>query len=614
MSSAQDGSDVPPSPLRQIDLVAEQFEQTWRQGEPPQIPDFLGQVAAELRLQLLVELVCIDLEQRLRKRLPVALADYFRDFPELENLAPAERADLQTHARKRFDELGPTTDFVRPSTEPALECPPSIGPYTIAGPLASGGQADVFLSTHPRLLVPVVVKWLRDQGSLDAEHAARLIREGQLLANFAPHPNLVRVYDLGFHEDRPFLVLEHVQGHTLEQHGLGDRPMPSRAAELVACLGEAVHAAHEQGVIHQDITPGNVIIDGRGQPRLIDFGLAWFRPPWTQSSEVARPDAGTPRFLSPEQADPRIGSVDRRTDVFGLGAVLYYLLTGRPLYDGATWLEVVFQAAEGSYDAAALTREGVPKRLAAGCRKALARNPQDRFQTAAELAEALRVSVRRPRWRRVLGFAALLLALFLASGAVGWRIGQPARQGPNSTVDSGPALMVRVWRRDTQYTPLSEALPVQTGDELQVRFRVPAGLHVGLFSVNGRGELVFLERYPPRDTPAELIYPASEKTRSLGPPPGTELLLVCGRSAGPVSGAEVRDAWGNDGTWPTLDPRKLLRLQASRVKDESEKSRNLIGVANDRPEPDPVVRRLDGLRERLTPKYPFFEGLAFRHE
>ena len=230
--------------------------------------------------------------------------------------------------------------------------------------------------------------------------AARLIREGQLLANLAPHPNLVRIYDLGLHEGRPFLVLEHVQGHTLEQHGLGDRPLPSRAAELVACLAEAAHAAHEQGVIHQDITPGNVIVDGRGQPRLIDFGLAWFRPPWTLSSEVERPDAGTPRFLSPEQADLRIGPVDRRTDVFGLGAVLYYLLTGQPLYNGQSWIEVVLQAAEGSYDSTALERNGVPKRLAAVCRKALSRDPNDRFRTAAELAETLRASVRRQRRAR----------------------------------------------------------------------------------------------------------------------------------------------------------------------------------------------------------------------
>jgi tRNA A-37 threonylcarbamoyl transferase component Bud32 len=613
VSTAPERQDVPASPLRQIDLVAERFEQQWRQGAPPPIADFLGQAPAELRLQLLVELVCIDLEHRLRKRLPVALADYFRAFPELDELGPAERADLESHARARCRELGSTTEFARADTEPVLDCPPLIGSYAIAGHLATGGQADVFLSVHPRLLVPVVVKWLRDKDSPDEERGQRLVREGQVLANLAPHPNLVRVYDLGLHEGRPFLVLEHVQGHSLAQHGLGERPPPRRAAELVAALAEAVHKAHEQGVIHQDITPGNVIVDGRGQPRLIDFGLAWFRPPWTLSAGLERPDAGTPRFLSPEQADSQIGPIDRRTDVFGLGALLYYLLTERPLYNGTTQSEVLRQAAEGAYDATALDRAGVPRRLAAVCRKALARNPQDRFHTAAELAAALRASVRRPRWHRAAGYAALLLVLFLAAVGVGWLLRPSARQGPDSALHANePALAVRVWRPITEYTPLSDALPVKTGDELQVRIRVPAGLHVGLFWVNGQGQLVLLEQYPPREEPAELIYPAEGKTRSLEPPAGTELLLVCGRPADPVSQAEVRGAWG-DAPWPAVNPRRLLRLQASRVKDEGEKPRD-FGATRDRPESDPVVRRLDELRQRLTPKYSFFEGLVFRHE
>jgi hypothetical protein len=157
-------------------------------------------------------------------------------------------------------------------------------------------------------------------------------------------------------------------------------------------------------------------------------------------------------------------------------------------------------------------------------------------------------------------------------------------------------------------------LPVQTGDWLQVRFCVPAGIHVGLFSVNGGGRIMLLEQYPPREEPVELVYPASEKTKRLGPPPGTELLLVCGRSNGPVSEPEVRDAWGKATMWPPLDPRRLLRLQASHVKDEGEKPRDFVGEAVERPEFDPIIRRLDGLRERLTPSYPFFEGLAFRHD
>src|SRR5262249_19123518 len=159
----------------------------------------------------------------------------------------------------------------------------------------------------------------------------QIIREGRILASLTPHANLVRVYDLGFHEGRPFLVLEYISGRTLQQCGQDERLTPARAATLVAMLARGVDSAHKQGVIHQDINPRNAILDGLGEARLIDFGLAWFRPAWDESSAEARPDAGTPRYLSPEQADPGIGPVDVRTDVFGLGGVLYYLLTGRPL-------------------------------------------------------------------------------------------------------------------------------------------------------------------------------------------------------------------------------------------------------------------------------------------
>ena len=143
-------------------------------------------------------------------------------------------------------------------------------------------------------------------------------------------------------------------------------------------------------MVHQDINPRNVLIDGRGRPRLIDFGLAWFRSPWADPASEERPDGGTPRIFRPEQADPQVGPVGPRTDVFGLGAVLYYLLTGRPLYDGATLQAVLRQAAKAAYDAMALEKNGVPRRLAAVCRKALARDQSARFVTAAELAAALK--------------------------------------------------------------------------------------------------------------------------------------------------------------------------------------------------------------------------------
>ena len=602
--------DAQISPLRKIDLVAVQFEQEWRSGNRPRIGDYLDHVAADLRLGLLVELVYMDLEHRGRNRLPVALDDYFREFPELECLSATDRADLISHFQQHCNDPDRTRTYVSPTNESAPEVPLLIGRFPIAGRLASGGQADVFLSFHPEFSVPVVLKWQRTQDPSDTTHQEDLTREGRILAGLEAHPNLVHVYELGFHDGRPFLVLEQVQGHTLDRHTDGERFTPSHAAELVAALAEAAHSAHMQGIVHQDIKPRNVLIDGRGQPRLVDFGLAWFRSPGVEPDAEGR-RGGTLRYLSPEQADPQVGPICPRTDIFGLGAVLYFLLSGRSLYDGPTYPEFVRQAAQANYDAAVLGRDGIPKRLALACRKALARDPQARFATAAEFATALRTAVRPPRWRR----AAVLAVLFLAAGAAGWLLGQPFRPGPGSVAKAGrPALEVQVWRPDTHYSRLSEVVPVHTGDELQVRIRVPPGLEIGLCSINGTGRLTLLERYPPQKTETELVYPGPGQTSDLTPPAGTEVLLVCGRTGVAVSESEMQAMWDGAAPWPTLEPAsQLLRLQRDQVREEGERSRD-FGATHDRPGSDAVSRRLDGFRERLGPKYAFFEGLAFAHQ
>jgi eukaryotic-like serine/threonine-protein kinase len=611
MADAPVRTDPLQSPLRQIDLVADRFECQWREGEPPTISAYLCEVPAEIRLRLLVELVCVDLEHRLRKDLSVTLGAYFREFPELETLSPADRANLEEYAKQRFIDLSKTVDYVA-APKPTPDCPHSIGRYRIGGQLGSGGQADVYLSFHPELLVPVVVKWQNAQEPQDIGQRDQLVQEGRALASLSPHPNLVRVYDSGFHEGRPFLVLEYVPGLTLEQHARDERLDPRCVANLVARLARGVHAAHEQGAIHQDINPRNVVLDGLGEPRLIDFGLAWFRPTWASASPSARPDGGTPQYLSPEQADPRISPISRRTDVFGLGAVLYFLLTRQPLYNGTALEEVLRQAANATYDTTALSGAGVPKRLAAICRKALASDPQSRYATAAKLAEALTAAFHRPRWP----VAVVLTSLFLAAVAGGWLIGQTGRNQPVSEIKkSQPALIVRVWRPGTEYLRLDEALPVKSGDQLQARLRVPSGLHVSLFSIDGRGHLSLLQHYQPSEGPTELIYPGAEQTQKLGPPAGTEALLLCGRDGTPISLEEFQAAWDGTKAWPALDPpRRLLRILPDRVLEEGERPRGLYGPAQDHPESDVLHAQLDKLRERLRETCPLLEGLAFRHE
>ena len=176
-----------------------------------------------------------------------------------------------------------------------------------------------------------------------------------------------------------------------------------------------------------------------------------------------------------------------------------------------------------------------------------------------------------------------------------------------------PTLEVRVWRPKTRYTSLREALPVKTGDELQVRFRVPAGVHVALCSINGNGRLSLLQQYPPQNAATELIYPGPDQTRGLEPPAGTELLLVCGRIEGPLKEDELKAAWESGASWPALKPpQRLLRLQPAQVREEGERPRD-FGATHNREESDAVARRLDAFRDRLQQTCTYFEGLAFVH-
>src|SRR5207253_8820400 len=140
-------------------------------------------------------------------------------------------------------------------------------------------------------------------------------------------------------EGRPFVVMEHVPGLTLQEFADQHRPSPRQAARLVAELARAVAYLHARGIIHQDIKPRNVLVDDQGRPRLIDFGLARLRHAWCD--DTGDWIGGTADYMSPEQARGRSDQIGTWTDVFGLGGLLYRLLTGRPLYRGASRVSVV---------------------------------------------------------------------------------------------------------------------------------------------------------------------------------------------------------------------------------------------------------------------------------
>ena len=573
------------------DRVATDFENALIRGEKPSIRKAVECLEPEARKRLIPDLVAIEIVHRRRAGDWVDLADYEADFPELGSLTPEARDALINRIAQS------TQNHPRPS-------PTSIGRYTILASIAKSGQAETFRAVHPGLQSTVVLKLAKrpaDPGKIDD-----IAREGRLLASLPAHRHLVRVHDVDFHDGRVYLVLEDVPGTTLEQCAK-NRPLDARwAAQVVATIARAVHIAHQRGITHQDLKPKNVLIDPDGQPRVIDFGVAWYHPWWTEQDNPSR-IGGTPNYISPEQASGQVESIGPGTDVFGLGAILYFLLTKSSPYPGKQLDAVLQQARAANFDRSPLDRPEIPPRLRETCLKALAKEPGDRFTTAADFAQALESFLAPRRWR----YRAILAGCFLLAASVPLIFTHTQEPGLKP---AEPELQVQVWRPNTKYQSLLQALPVRTGDELQVRFQVPPGLHVALFSINGEGRLSLLQQYPPQETATDLVYPGPDQTRSLQPPEGTETLLLCGRRESPLSAAELQAAWGESGAWPAMDtPQRLLRMQRNKVREEEERSRD-YGATNTHPRSDTVAGRLDIFRERLKQIFPFFEGLAFTHQ
>jgi hypothetical protein len=194
--------------------------------------------------------------------------------------------------------------------------------------------------------------------------------------------------------------------------------------------------------------------------------------------------------MAPEQARGEAERVNQRSDIFSLGAVLYYLLAGRAPFEAAEFGEALDRARRADFDRTALRRPGIPRRLCEACLRAMAPTPEGRYTTMEAFAQDLEVAARGPRPRP---WVLATCALVLAAAALGWRLGwgvppgAPAPETPAPGVVWKPSLEVRVWRAGVWHRHLTKAVPLREGDEIQVRAEVPPGVYTSFFVLNGRG-------------------------------------------------------------------------------------------------------------------------------
>src|SRR5436309_3174251 len=310
-----------------------------------------------------------------------------------------------------------------------------FGDYELLEEIGRGGQGVVYRARQKSLNRTVALKVIGLGQWATQAHLKRFRREAESAANL-DHPCIVPIYEVGEREGSCYFSMKFIDGGQLDEVAKRTPISTRNAAELIAKLARTVHYAHEHGILHRDIKPGNILVDAKGEPHLTDFGLARLletKSTVTHTMELL----GTPSYMAPEQAVGNNARVSSATDIYGLGAVLYQLLTGHPPFAGGTTYETVRLVLETEPRQPRLSNPKIDRELSTICLKCLEKDPKRRYSSALALAEDLEhwlrhepirarhssVFTRGRKWvRRNPASAFLAVSLVALAAAAGWII------------------------------------------------------------------------------------------------------------------------------------------------------------------------------------------------
>ena len=267
----------------------------------------------------------------------------------------------------------------------------TLGPYRIIIQIGKGGMANVYKAYQPSVDRYVAIKVLPSQLAESKEFATRFQQEARIIAKLE-HPHILPVFDYGESDGIAYFVMRYLEAGTLKEKMEAGRPLPLNEIDRIFNqLADALSYAHSHGIVHRDLKPANALIDSYGNIFLTDFGIAKLLE--SASPRLTQTDAimGTPAYISPEQAQAQ--PVDQRSDIYSLGIILYEMVTGRVPFVADTPLAIIFKHISDPLPLPSLIKPDIPGSIEQVILKALAKDPRDRFSTAAEFAAA---------WKRAL--------------------------------------------------------------------------------------------------------------------------------------------------------------------------------------------------------------------
>jgi tetratricopeptide (TPR) repeat protein len=400
---------LPVADMQQIDAACDRFEAAWRAGERPRIEAFLCQLSGPTQPRLFHDLLDLEIDLRVQSGEQPDRRFYHNRFPQHEDIIDAVFAarDGSTTSRPRSEILGSPKETVErrnvddtyrfqfdggSKTDP--ECDEAAQPtrrviagYEILGELGRGGMGVVHRARQTALGRLVALKLIRSAEFATTDELSRFQNEAEAVARL-DHPHIVPIYEVGQHRGLRFFSMKLIAGVSLDKNLAFFAADFAASARLVAIIAEAVHHAHQRGILHRDLKPANILLDEDGKPHVTDFGLARRIENDSELTQSGMP-MGTPSYMSPEQARGERGAITTATDVYGLGSILYALLTGQAPFAGSSLAETLDRVRGEPARPPSRLNGRVPRDLEIICLKCLEKDPDRRYASARALADDL---------------------------------------------------------------------------------------------------------------------------------------------------------------------------------------------------------------------------------